>query len=174
MIGAVGQYLQIQPGPPSSCIVDVIMGSLRGQLRAALFSVFNRGETATIYHHPDDEGQASSADLGRMTVTVEPVAPETLDGAPSTTESYVLITFEAVPTGIKTETGPIDTEDGEQSETRLNSRKMSVLRFPCRWRTRRSRMSAGSFGSRSVIRGLEWSRSFKRSCSTSLPRSSRA
>jgi two-component system CheB/CheR fusion protein len=80
MIGEVRQFLQIQPGPPSSRIVDVIVPSLRGQLRAALFSTFNRGETATIYHHPDLEADDSPGVLDRITMTVEPVKPKELDG----------------------------------------------------------------------------------------------
>jgi two-component system CheB/CheR fusion protein len=122
MIGAVGRYLQIRPGPPSSRIVDVIVRPLRGQLRAALFSVFNRRETATMHYHPDDEPDADPPSLGPITVTVEPVAPKkAVEGAPPTSESYALITFEDAPRRATREARPVESEinDPSGSEQRL-------------------------------------------------------
>ena len=117
MIGEVGRYLLIQPGPPSSRIVDVIVPSLRGQLRAALFSVFNRGETATIFHQPDENPEVPSGTIGQITITVEPVEPnKSLNGAPPTDEGYALITFEKAPQNEVRPRRPVETDEDDQSD----------------------------------------------------------
>jgi len=121
MIGEVDRYLHLHPGPPSNRIVDVAPKALRGELRAALFAVFNRGETAVVHYHPGDDPEATHSDDEMTKITVEPVHPEAAtDDALLTTEAYALVTFERVQKDVLSVSTPMDVDVPQSSdETRL-------------------------------------------------------